>query len=141
VGLLSQLETSKPKTVTNWLDAFILIMQKSISSSKNFDKRDLAESTIDVLLEHRQDIISLGLEGLTIFLQKATTGLNEDAYLFYVKQSASFDDLIADQESDFLDLVKRKQRLDLFKEKAIKFLAALTLEGARLLIPFLLMAL
>ena len=90
----------------------------------------IASAALDTIETHKADLIHLGAGGLTSVLAYAASGLENDAVsLLLLREKASIDDLInASLESTE----------EVLKENALTVVKAITVNGARAVLPFLL---
>ena len=123
---------------STWVDLVVQAIQTNASGIKQPEFREAVIAATQTLSAHKDDIASLGVYGLTLFLQKIATGDTEGAYITYIKTQATFQDLIDGENSDADAIIASKLESDAMRAKVMSIALDLAIDGARALIPFLL---
>lgn len=122
----------------DWVDLVVKSIQLQAADIQQPEFKQAVIAATQTLAAHKDTVADLGIYGLTLFLQKVAVGKTEEAYLSFIRTQASFQDLIDGQEADAQAIIAAKQKSDEMRAKAIQFITEITLNGIRILIPFLL---
>ncbi len=123
---------------SNWVDIVVQTIQEKASGIDQPEfKNAVIEATLS-LIAHKDDIASLGIYGLTLFLQKLAIGDKTGAYVTFIETQATFKDLIDGQNNDAAAMIAAAKERASMEAKAISFAEDIAIAGARALIPFLL---
>lgn len=123
---------------SGWVD---IVVNSITSNAVNITQPEFKQAVVAATLtlaDHKEDIANLGLYGLTLFLQKIAIGDNNGAYLLFIETQATFQDLIDGENSDADAIIADKERRDAMMKTAMNIALDLAIDGARILIPFLL---
>lgn len=122
----------------SWVDAVVANIQSNALKIEQPEFRDAVIGATLALLAHKEDIASLGIYGLTLFMQRLASGDHQGAYITFIQTQATFQDLIDGQNADADAIIADKQRRDEMLSKAISVATDIAIAGARALLPFLL---
>lgn len=122
----------------DWVDLVVQAIQTNASGIQQPEFKQAVIAATVTLAAHKDDVASLGIYGLTAFLQKIATGDTEGAYISFIETQASFQDLIDGENADAATIIAAKQQREEMKAKAIGIASELAVDGARILLPFLL---
>ena len=121
-----------------WVDLVVQAIQSNAASIQQPEFRSAVIEATITLAAHKDDIASLGVYGLTLFLQKIAVGDTDGAYITFIQTHATFQDLIDGENADADAIIAAKAQSDAMKAKAFSLAADLASDGARILLPFLL---
>jgi len=102
----------------------------------------VAASVLDTIEENKAELARLGGKGLVSMLAYAASGLEHDAArLVWFREDASVDDLINASLVSTEELLKRNLERKATRDSALSIVRAITMNGARVVLPFILGAL
>lgn len=137
-GIMDTIAARAGASDSSWVDLVVEAIQNNATKIDQPEFRDAVIGATLILVAHKDDIASLGLYGLTLFMQKLATGDKNGAYLAFIQTQATFQDLIDGESADADAIIAAKQEREAMKAKAISFAIDLAETGARVLLPFLL---
>ena len=137
-SILDSIAAKSGASNSAWVDIVVEAIQAKTSDIQQPEFREAVIEATLTLVAHKDDIATLGIYGLTLFLQKMATGDTEGAYISFIETQASFQDLIDGENADAAAIIAAKQQRDAMLAKAISVATDLAIDGARLLLPFLL---
>ena len=137
-NILSDISANAGSDNDAWIDVAVLAIRKSASNIQQPEFKQAVIKATETLVAHRDNIANLGVYGLTLFLQKIATGDTDGAYITFIQTQATFQDLIDGQNQDADTIIDAKKRSDEMKARAISIATDLAIDGARILLPFLL---
>lgn len=138
MDLMKTLHAKAGAPDSSWVDLVVQAIQANVSGIRQPEFKQAVIAATVTLATHKEDIAHLGVYGLTTFLQKLAVGDQEGAYVLFIETQATFQDLIDGQEADAAAVIAAKQKRDEMLAKAISIAFELAVDGARILLPFLL---
>ena len=122
-----------------WFDDLTSKADGLLNNTADGELKNGGKIALDALKAHRQDVIDLGKNSLTLFVAHMASGQDEKAVLEYIKK-ASADDLIKGMLNDAKAVVDDKKAREKAKAEALALIKDITLTGARYLLPLILAA-
>ena len=125
-----------------WFDILTTNAQTFIDSNiADATTRKLAQDQFNVLIQHRADIVTIGVDGLIEFIHQLSLGNDEKAKKSFIQNIATPDELIALYKNEALLTIEEKMRRDQIESAAIKIGEDLVIAGFHYLLPIILGAL
>jgi hypothetical protein len=137
-GILDIIASKAGASDSSWVDVAVKAIQENAANIQQPEFRDAVIGATLVLVSHKDDVASLGVYGLTLFLQKLAMGDKTGAYITFIQTQSTFEDLISGENADAEAIILAKQKRDEMEAKAVSLAVALAEDGARVLLPFLL---
>lgn len=122
----------------NWVAMVVQAIQIKTAEIEQPELKQAAIEATLTLAAHKDDITSLGLYGLSLFIQKLANGDLEEAYISYIETQASFQQLIDGELADAKAIIENKIKRDQMRAKAESIALDLAITGAKILLPLLL---
>lgn len=137
-NILKDISANTGSNDSAWVDLVVQAIQSNASNIQQPEFKSAVIAATVALAAHKDDIASLGIYGLTLFLQKIAVGDTEGAYIIFIQTQATFQDLINGENADADAIIAAKAERDAMTAKAISVATDLAVDGARILLPFLL---
>lgn len=139
---MSTLETLL-KSIPDEVDWFPKLMGKVDDLVDEMDDGDLKEGTVvvvNVLKEREEDLKKLSKGSFILFVSYVAAGKTNDAVLEYTRHEATVDELISGMLNDAAGVINAKKRRDELVDIALDIVKLIAIEGAKKLLPLLLLA-
>ena len=132
------------KSIPSENEWFPKLMDKLDDFVGDMDDGELKDGTavvVGVLKDREEDLKKLSRGSFTLFVSYIAADKTADAVLEYTRHDASVDELIAGMLRDAAGIINAKKRRDELKAIALDIAKAIAVEGAKKLLPLLLLAL
>lgn len=124
-----------------WLEKALDQLDDLVNGMEDGTVKEGSEKIVDVLKNNKADIADLTRSSFVLFVSYIAAGKTDDAVLAYLRKDATVDELIAGMLQDAAAIVKAKERREELRASALKLIKLITIEGAKKLLPLLLLAL
>jgi len=125
----------------DWLEKALDQLDDLVGGLEDGTVKEGSEKIVDVLKNNKADIADLTRSSFVLFVSYVAADKTDDAVLTYLRKDATVDELIAGMLRDAAAIVKAKERREALKASALKLIKLITVEGAKKLLPLLLLAL
>ena len=123
---------------------FPKLMTKLDDLTADMEDGELKDGTVEVvgvLKDREEDLKGLSRGSLTLFVSYIAAGKTDYAVLEYTRTEASVDELISGMLEDAAGVINAKRERDEMIAVALDIIKTIAIEGAKRLLPLLLLAL
>jgi len=126
----------------SWFDSLMTTLTSKASTLPATDNTTLAtQAAIAAVAQQREKIIGLGSSTFALFLDKLSSGKEEEAASIYLRATGSADAIIEAMEQGTLGVLDAKRKLDKIWADAWNIVKSVAITGAKILLPLVLAAL
>ena len=125
----------------DWLSRVMDKLTEFVGDMEPGELKDGTAVVVDVLKEREEDLKKMSKGSFTLFVSYVAAGKPEDAVLEYIRHEATVDELISGMLSDAAGVINAKKRRDELTAIAWDIAKTIAIEGAKKLLPLLLLAL
>jgi hypothetical protein len=123
----------------DWFPKLVNKLDEFVDKMAEGNPKDETEIIVSALKNRKEDFKGLSRGSLTLFISYIAAGKTNEAAIEYIRYKASVDELISGMLQDAAAVINAKKHRDKLAAIALDIIKEITIEGAKKLLPLLIL--